>query len=87
MKLYSLEEIKYLKKFYYDKVIDKIVDEETGLRITSMEIKEYQKDSYDLSCSGYFINMSSIVPIISIQTIVSYLDIDSPDIVLQNRNL
>ena len=87
MKLYSFDDIKYLKEYYLPKVLNKIVDEKTALRITSIEIKEYKKDFYDLSCSGYFINNASVVPIISIQSICEVMGLDCPDFVLQNRGL
>lgn len=86
MKLYSLEDVKYLKEYYYPKVINKIADKKTALRITSIEIKEHKKDFYDLSCSGYFVNNASVVPIVSIQSIFKSMGLDSPDIVLHNRN-
>jgi len=87
MKLYSFDDIKYLKEYYLPKVLNKIADEKTALRITSIEIKEYKKDFYDLSCSGYFINNASVVPIISIQSICEVMGLDCPDFVLQNRGL
>lgn len=87
MELYSLENAQYLKDYYSPKVIDKIADEKTQLRITNIEIKEYKKGFYDLSCSGYFINNISIVPKISIQSIVKSMGLDSPEVVLQHRNL
>lgn len=86
MTLYSLEDAQYLKDFYSPKVINKIAEEEFALRITSIEIKEFKKDFYDLSCSGYFVNNASIVPVISIQSIVKSMNLDSPEIVLQRRN-
>ena len=87
MKLYSFDDIKYLKEYYLPKVLNKIAGEKTALRITSIEIKEYKKDFYDLSCSGYFINNASVVPIISIQSICEVMGLDCPDFVLQNRGL
>jgi len=87
MTLYSLEDARYLKDFYSPKVVNKIADEEFAFRITSIEIKEFKKDFYDLSCSGYFVNNASIVPVISIQSIVKSMNLDSPEIVLQRRNL
>lgn len=87
MKLYSFDDIKYLKEYYLPKVLNKIADEKTALRITSIEIKEYKKDFYDLSCSGYFINNASVVPKISIQSICEVMGLDCPDFVLQNRGL
>lgn len=87
MTLYSLEEAQYLKDFYYTKVVNKIVDEQFALKITSIEIKEFKKDFYNLSCSGYFVNNTSIVPVISIQSIVKSMKLDSIEVVLQRRNL
>ncbi|SHN73182.1 hypothetical protein SAMN05444395_107181 [Flavobacterium fryxellicola] len=87
MTLYSLENAQYLKEYYSPKVINKIADESTALRITSIEIDEIKKDLYDLICSGYFVNMISISPKISIQSIVKSMDLDSPDVVLQRRGL
>lgn len=87
MKLYSFDDIKYLKEHYLPKVLNKIADEKTALRITSIEIKEYKKDFYDLSCSGYFINNASVIPIVSIQSVCEVMGLDYPDVVLQNRDL
>lgn len=87
MTLYSLENAQYLKEYYSPKVINKIADESTALRITSIEIDEIKKDLYYLICSGYFVNMTSISPKISIQLIVKSMDLDSPDVVLQRRGL
>ncbi|WP_291101862.1 MULTISPECIES: hypothetical protein [unclassified Flavobacterium] len=87
MTLYSLEDAQYLKDFYSPKVVNKIADEEFALRITSIEIKEFKKDFYNLSCSGYFVNNTSIVPVISIQSMVKSMNLDSPEVVLQRRNL
>lgn len=87
MTLYSLEEAQYLKDFYYTKVVNKIVDEQFALKITSIEIKEFKKDFYNLFCSGYFVNNTSIVPVISIQSIVKSMKLDSIEVVLQRRNL
>lgn len=87
MTLYSLEEVKYLKDFYSPKVFNKIADKKLALRITSVEIEEFKKDFYDLICTGYFVNNSSVVPKISIQSIVESMELDSPEVVLQRRNL
>ena len=57
MTLYSLENAQYLKEYYSPKVINKIADESTALRITSIEIDEIKKDLYDLICSGYFVTI------------------------------
>ena len=86
MTLYSLEDAKYLKDFYSSKVVNKIADEKFALRITSIEIEEFKKDFYDLICSGYFVNNSSLVPKISIQSIVKSMNLDSPELVLQHRD-
>jgi hypothetical protein len=86
MTLYSLEEAKYLKDFYSPKVVNEIADKKLALRITSIEIEEIKKDFYDLICRGYFVNNTSIVPKISIQSIVKSMGLDSPELVLQHRD-
>ena len=86
MTLYSLEEAQYLKDFYSPKVVNKIADEKLALRITSIEIEEFKKGFYDLICKGYFVNNTSLVPKVSIQSIVESMALDSPELVLQHRD-
>ncbi|MBC5839744.1 hypothetical protein [Flavobacterium muglaense] len=87
MTLYSLEEAQYLKDFYSPKVVNQIADKKLALRITSVEIEEIKKDFYDIICKGYFVNNTSIVPKVSIQSIFKSMDLDSPEVALQRRNL
>ncbi len=86
MKLYSFENAQYLKEFYSPKIINKIADEKLAFRITNIEVKEFKKDFYNLSCSGYFINNSSVVPTISLESVVETMNLESPELVLQRLN-
>lgn len=86
MKLYSFEEAQYLKEFYTPKIINKIADEKLVLRITNIELKEFKKDFYALSCSGYLINNSSVAPTISLESVLETMNLENPEFVLQRLN-
>ena len=86
MELYSLENAQYLKNYYSLKVINKIADEKTGLRITSIELEQVNNDLYNLNCCGYLINNISIVTKMSIKTTAEFMNLKSPEFVLQRRD-
>lgn len=87
MKLYSFKNASYLKTYYSPKIIDQIVDPKTLLRITSIEIKEVNKDLFKLICHGYFINNSSVNPSISIESVIQMMSLNPPELVLEHRDL
>ena len=87
MELYSLENAQYLKEYYSSKVINKIADEATGLKIKNIEIEKINNDLYNLNCPGYLINDSSVITKMSIKTASEFMNLESPEAVLQHRNL
>lgn len=82
---YTENEIKILKNYYSDKVIDKLFDLEHAIRITGFDTKKANNGKLYLNCTGYFVNQPYI-PEVSIKLVAETLRLELPREVLNNLN-
>lgn len=82
--LYSIKNAEILKKHYQYVIVGKVLESINNLKITEIVIQIHNNDKYELICLGNFINDSSLVPKISVQSVCEILNLDSPQKTLKH---
>lgn len=83
---YTENEIKILKNYYSDKVINVLFDKDYGMRITEFETNKAKDGKMTLNCNGYFINNSDLFTG-SIKLVAETLGLKLPNDVLYGQDL